>query len=133
VLDGRVRTRQCKICVISTATRRTLGHSGSLNSTLRISLCNRTYKVFKPPVTFSQALSCTLLQLRTSRDYLLPRTDSSLNRTNYLTYIAEKWTRITGNTCHVTVTHRCVTSPRKRISQRLRYGPCLQSCCLATR
>jgi hypothetical protein len=30
------------------------------------------------------------------------------------TYIAEERTRITGNTCHVTTTHRCVTSLRAR-------------------
>jgi hypothetical protein len=41
--------------------------------------------------------SCTLLQLRTSRDCLLPRTDSSPNRTNSVTYVAEERTRITGN------------------------------------
>jgi hypothetical protein len=76
------------------------------------------------------------MQLRTSRGYLLPRTDSSLNRTNSVTYIDQERTSITGNTCHVTTTHRCVTSPRTWKTQArllLRIGPCLQSCCLATR
>jgi hypothetical protein len=36
---------------------------------------------------------------------------------NCVTYIAEERTRITGNICYVTTTHRCVTSPRKRITQ----------------
>jgi hypothetical protein len=40
--------------------------------------------------------SCTLLQLRTSRGYLIQRPDSFLNRKNSLTYIAEERTRIIG-------------------------------------
>jgi hypothetical protein len=47
----------------------------------------------------------------------LPRTDSSLNRMNSTTYIAKERIRITGNTCHVTTTHRCVTSPQTRKTQ----------------
>jgi hypothetical protein len=35
--------------------------------------------------------------MRISRGYLLPRTDSSLNRTNSVTYIAAERTRVTGN------------------------------------
>jgi hypothetical protein len=41
-------------------------------------------------------------------------TGGSLKRTNSVTYIAKERTHITGNTCHVTTTHRCVTSPRTR-------------------
>jgi hypothetical protein len=43
---------------------------------------------------------------------LLPRTDSSLNWTNSVTYIAKELTRTTGNACHVTTSHCCMTSPR---------------------
>jgi hypothetical protein len=78
--------------------------------------------------------SCTL-QLRTSHGYLLPRTDSSLNRTNSITHIAEERTHITGNVMWPT-THRCLTSPRTPKTQLplfLCVGPCLQRCCLATR
>jgi hypothetical protein len=53
-----------------------------------------------------------------------------------LIYIAEEWTCITGNPCHVTATYCCVTSPRTRKTQLcllLRVGPCLRSCCLASR
>jgi hypothetical protein len=80
--------------------------------------------------------SCFLPQLRTSRGYLLPTTDYSLNRKNYVKYTAEELKLITGNTCHLTTTHRCVTSPRTRKAQPpllLRVGPCLQGCYLATR
>jgi hypothetical protein len=79
---------------------------------------------------------CTILQLPTSRGYPLPRTDSSLNRMNSVTYTAKERTCITGNSCHVTTTRRCVTSPRTRKTEPpllLRVVPCLQSCCLATR
>jgi hypothetical protein len=53
-----------------------------------------------------------------------------------VTFIAEERTRITRNTCHVTTTQRCVTSPRTRRTQPrelLHVGSCLQSSCLATR
>jgi hypothetical protein len=97
--------------------------------------CYNIHKVFKSHVKSSQATSCTLQQ-RTPRGYLLPISDSSsLNRTNSVTYIAEERTRITGSTCHVTTTHRCVASPRTRGTPPpvfLRVGSCLQSCCLAT-
>jgi hypothetical protein len=87
----------------------------------------RAPKSSKHTLNLHRLTSCTLLQLRTSRGYLLPRTDSSLNRMNSVTYIAKEVTRITGNTW---------TSPRTRKTQPpllLRVGPCLQSCCLATR
>jgi hypothetical protein len=54
---------------------------------------------------------------------------------NSVTYIAVERTCITGNTCHVTTIHRCVTSPLTQKTQPLvllRVGPCLHSCCLAT-
>jgi hypothetical protein len=108
----------------------------TLTLTLQISLCYSTHKVFKSQLNLHRLTACTLLQLRTSHGCLLPRTDSSLNRTNSVTYIVEERTRVTGNTCHVTATHRCVTSPRTRKTQPpllLRVGPCLQGCCLATR
>jgi hypothetical protein len=105
----------------------------SLNHTLPISLCYSTYKSLNHPLNLDKLTSCPLLQLRTSRGCLLPRTDSSLNRTNSVTYIAEGRTRITGNSCHMTTTHRCMTSPRTRKKQTpllLRVGPCLQICYL---
>jgi hypothetical protein len=69
-------------------------------------------------------------------ELLLPSSDSSLKRTNSVTYIDAERTRITGNTCRVTTTNRYVTSPRTRKTQTsllLRIGPCLQICCMATR
>jgi hypothetical protein len=71
----------------------------SLNHTLPVSLYYSTHRVLKSHV-----------KLRTSNGYLLPRTDSSLNRSNSFTYIAEERTCLTGNTCRVTTIHCCLTS-----------------------
>jgi hypothetical protein len=102
------------------------GHGGGIQPRLHTGYfffsSNHTLKLYR--LTY-----CTLLQLRTSRGYFLPRTSSSLNRMNSITYIAEERTCFTGNTCHVTTTHCCVMSQRTRKTQLpllLRVWPCLQ-------
>jgi hypothetical protein len=67
----------------------------SLNHTLPISLCCSTHKVFTSHMKSSQADFCYSSSTTNSRDYLLPRTDSSLSRRNYVTYIVEEQTCIT--------------------------------------
>jgi hypothetical protein len=108
----------------------------SLNRTLPISLCYSTHKVFKSHVKSSQA-DFLYSSSTTNFPWLSPTENwLDLNWTNYVTYIAKEQTCITGNTCRVTISHRCMTSPRTWKTQPpllLSVGLCLQSCCLATR
>jgi hypothetical protein len=108
----------------------------SINHTLQIQCATAHIKSSNRTLNRHRPTACILLQLRTSRGYLLPGTDSSLNQMNSVIYIAEEWTIIRGNTCHFITTHLCVTSPRTQKTPPpllLRVGPCLESCCLATR
>jgi hypothetical protein len=107
----------------------------SLNHTLSISLCCRTHKVFKSHVKSSQAHYLYSFST-TNFPWLSPIENWLVPEPNYVTYIAEERTCITGNTYHVTTIHLCVTSTKAQKTQPhllLRVGLCLQSCCLATR
>jgi hypothetical protein len=101
------------------------------------------------PQAYCYRLVCVLLPLLLTRNCSEPswtltyiaaeRTCIIRNLCHVINIQPVHWRKLhgpTANTCHVTANYSYVTSPWTRKTQLpllLRVGPCLQSCCLATR